>query len=101
MVVQIVRFKSGLSEDAVRKRFEERAPRFRALKGLTQKYYLRFAESGEHGAVYVWESQAALKEFTESELRRTIVNAYRVQGAPSVETAEVAMVLRPLALAEN
>jgi len=95
MVVQIVRFKSGLPDEEVVKVYKERAPQYRALKGLVQKYYLKYADTGEHGAVYLWESEAALKEFQESELRRTIPSAYRVQGAPAIQTAELAMSLRP------
>jgi heme-degrading monooxygenase HmoA len=95
MVVQIVRFKSELPEEEVVKVYEARAPQYRALKGLVQKHYLRFANTGEHGAVYLWESEAALKEFQESELRRTIPSAYRVQGAPDIRTAELVMSLRP------
>ena len=93
MVVQIVRFKSGLSDEQVRQNYEERAPRYRAQEGLIQKYYLKFPETGEHGAVYIWESAAALKDFSESDLRRTILTAYRVQGTPQVSTAEVVMTL--------
>jgi heme-degrading monooxygenase HmoA len=94
MIVQIVRFKSGLSDEQVLAMYESRAPRYRALKGLAQKYYLRFPETGEHGAVYLWESEAALQEFRESELGRTISTAYQVQGASDVRMAEVVMTLR-------
>jgi heme-degrading monooxygenase HmoA len=95
MIVQIVRLKSGLSDEQVFKMYEARAPRYRALKGLTQKYYLRYPETGEYGAVYVWESEAALKEFRESELGRTISTTYQIQGASDVQMAEVVMSLRP------
>jgi heme-degrading monooxygenase HmoA len=78
MIVQIVRFRSGLSDEQVVKMYEARAPRYRALKGLRQKYYLRFPETGEHGAVYLWESEAALKELRESELGRTISTTYQI-----------------------
>lgn len=94
MIIQIVRFKSGLSEADVIKTYESRAPRYRALKGLIQKYYLKFPETGEHGAVYLWESEAALKEFRESELGRTISTAYQVQGTPDIRIGELVMALR-------
>jgi len=92
--VQIVRFKSGLPEDQILTMYEARAPRYRALKGLKQKYYLRFPETEEHGAVYVWESEADLKAFRESDLGRTISSTYQVQGAPQVLTGEVLLTLR-------
>jgi heme-degrading monooxygenase HmoA len=93
-VVQIACFRSGLSDKQVVGLYEERAPRYRALKGLRQKYYLRYPEMGEHGAVYVWESEADLKDFRESELGRSIASTYQVQGASQVRLAEVVLVLR-------
>jgi heme-degrading monooxygenase HmoA len=95
VVVQIVRFKSGLPDEQVLTMYEARAPRYRALTGLKQKYYLRFPDTGEHGAVYVWESEAALKEFRESDLGRTISTTYQVQGTPEARTGEVVLTLRP------
>jgi heme-degrading monooxygenase HmoA len=94
MIVQIVRFKSGLSDEKVLTTYEARAPRYRALKGLIQKYYLRFPETSEHGAVYIWESEADLKEFRESDLGRTISTSYQIQGEADVQMAEVVMMLR-------
>jgi heme-degrading monooxygenase HmoA len=95
MIVQLVRFKSGLSEENVLETYQARVPRYRTLKGLIQKYYLRFPTTGEYGAVYVWESEEAMKEFRESELGRTISTAYQVQGVADAETAEVVLLLRP------
>ena len=65
------------------------------MPGLLQKYYLAFPSTGEHGAVYVWESTQAMQTFRESDLARTIPEAYQVQGAPAVEVAEVSLVLHP------
>jgi hypothetical protein len=65
------------------------------MPGLLEKYYLSFTETGEHGAVYLWESEEALKAFDETELKRTIPDAYEIKGASKIEMAEVAMVLHP------
>jgi heme-degrading monooxygenase HmoA len=94
MIVQIVRFKSRLPESGVFATYQERAPRYRALEGLLQKYYLRFPETGEYGAVYLWKSEAALTEFRQSELGRSISEAYQVEGVPELHRAEVVMTLR-------
>ena len=40
MIIQVVKFQSGLPDEAVRRVMKERAPRFRALPGLLQKYYV-------------------------------------------------------------
>ena len=95
MLIQIVRFKSGLPEEQVVKTYEGRAAQYRAVKGLLQKYYLRFRETGEHGAVYLWQSEDALNDFRKSDLYRTIPSAYQVQGSPHVQMADLVMALRP------
>jgi heme-degrading monooxygenase HmoA len=101
MVVQIVRFKSALSDQEVQRTYEARAPQYRALSGLRQKLYLRFKATGEHGAIYVWDDEAAMARFRQSELARTIPEAYKVQGTPDVDVAEVVYTLRPDAQAER
>ena len=53
MIIQTVKFKSALSEAEIQQVMEERAPQFRALPGLLQKYYLRDIQTGEVGAVYI------------------------------------------------
>jgi heme-degrading monooxygenase HmoA len=95
VLVQIVRYRSGLSDDDVRATVESRAPEYMAVEGLVQKYYLRFPESGEYGGVYLWASRGSFQAFRESELARTIPDAYRVEGAPHVEVADVSRVLYP------
>ena len=95
MIVSLVRFKSGLSDEAVKATFEERADHYRNVPGLVEKIYLRFRESGEFGAVYVWDSEKALMDFRETELARTIPDAYQVDGTPLVELADVCLVIQP------
>ena len=46
-LILLVRFRSSLSLEEVARIMEERAPEFRALTGLQQKYYLHDAETGE------------------------------------------------------
>jgi len=93
MILQIVRFKSGLKEEDVLQKYNSRAPRYREVKGLKQKYYLRYPETGEYGAVYFWETESALNEFRESELGQTIATSYKIQGDPESRKAEVIMTL--------
>jgi len=95
MIIQIVRYKSGLPDEQVLDMYRARSPRYQALEGLKQKFYLRFPATGEYGAVYVWESDDALKAFRESDLGRSISNVYQIQGEKDIEMAEVVLVLRP------
>lgn len=94
MIVQIVRFRSAMDNEQVAAMYERRAARYREVPGLVQKYYLAFP-SGEHGAIYIWDSQQAMAAFRQSELARTIPEAYQVQGEPHVEVCEVVMALHP------
>ncbi len=93
-VLLLVRFKSRLSLDEVNKVMNERAPEFRALPGLQQKYYLQETESGDYAGLYLWESPEALSEYQKSELKASIGEAYQVEGEPRVEVYRVLMPLR-------
>jgi heme-degrading monooxygenase HmoA len=90
----LVRFTSRLTLDEVRKVMEERAPEFRTLAGLQQKYYLQDADSGEYAGLYLWESSEALTAYRESELRASIAAAYQAEGEPRVEVYRVIKTLR-------
>jgi Putative mono-oxygenase ydhR len=95
VIVSLVRFKSRLSDDAVQATFEERADRYRHVPGLVEKIYVRFRDSGEFGAVYVWNSEQALMDFRQTELAKTIPEVYKVEQAPSSELADVCLVIQP------
>ena len=94
-VLMMVRFKSSLSDEEMEHRYKERLSRFEALPGLMQKYYIHDPSSGEWGGIYLWESRAALDEFLESDLRKSIPDVYEIVGAPRVEMPDVVHVLRP------
>ena len=93
-VVLLVRFKTSLSYEEVAKVAEERAPEFKALEGLHQKYYLQDVASGEYAGLYLWKSPEALAEYRDSELRASIAEAYQLEGEPRVEVYKVAKTLR-------
>jgi heme-degrading monooxygenase HmoA len=94
MIVQVVMFRSGLSDEEVRRTIEERAPQYRALPGLLQKFYVEDKANGEYGGVYIWKDEESLEEFRRSDLARTIPEAYRVSGQARRETVDVIYVLR-------
>ncbi|MHA2252458.1 MAG: hypothetical protein ACXAD7_18975, partial [Candidatus Kariarchaeaceae archaeon] len=82
MFIQFVKFASNLTEDELLKKVEERKPQFEHLAGLRQKYYVREPATGEYGGIYVWESKEAMLEFQQSELAKSIIAAYEVNGQP-------------------
>ena len=93
-LVLLVRFKSELSFDEVMTIVEERAPEFRALDGLQQKYYLQDATTGEIAGLYLWDSPESFDAYRRSELRATIAQAYRAEGEPRIEVYRVLKTLR-------
>lgn len=93
-MIVYVKFSSELSFEEVMAVAYERIDRFRAIKGLKQKYYIKDPATGAVGGIYVWESADDLEEFNRSELRASIAEAYKVAGAPHVEILEVVETLR-------
>ena len=94
MIVQIIRLKTALSEQELLSRAKEREPRFKAIPGLIQKYYVKMKEPGLYGGIYVWDSPESLQAFRASELAASIPQAYEVLEAPDVETLEGLFQLR-------
>jgi hypothetical protein len=100
VIVQLVRFASGLSYDEVMERFEARSDRYREVPGLLQKYYVHYPETDEYGGVYVWDSEDALETWRETNLSGTLAGTYQIKDEPHSELLDVMVVLhadrRPL-----
>jgi hypothetical protein len=89
--VLFVRVKSGLEPDEFERRILERRPRFLDVPGLVQKIYGRAAD-GDLCGIYFFESADALEAFRESDLAKTIAEAYEATDT----RREVYEVLYPL-----
>lgn len=94
MIIQFVKFKSELSQDQAEKVMKERAPQFRAIPGLIQKFYGVEKDTGELTGIYFWDSEESIQEFRKSELARTIPVAYKAASAPQIELFDVIDTLR-------
>ena len=94
MIIQIVKLKTGLSEEELLSRARDREPQFKALPGLLQKYYVKLEKAGEYGGVYLWDSIESLQEFRQSELAASIAAAYEVTSPPDIELLDVIFKLR-------
>ena len=92
--VVTVRFESELDVDEIHRRYPERMPEFRALPGLIQKYYLHDPATDEWCGIYLWDSKASAQAYLQSDLRKTIPQAYGVVGTPRVESFDVIDILR-------
>jgi heme-degrading monooxygenase HmoA len=89
-----VRMHSKLSHDEIVDIMKQRAPEFRALEGLEQKYYLHNPETGEYGGFYVWKSLDDVVAYRASDLAASIAAAYQGVAAPDVTVYEIVMPLR-------
>lgn len=93
-VVVIVKFRSSLPEAELRARYPKRMPAFRELPGLLQKYYMKEPKTGEWSGIYLWDSMASVQSYLQSDLKKSIPEAYGVVGEPRVEVFSVEDVLR-------
>jgi heme-degrading monooxygenase HmoA len=86
--------KSKLSHDEFERRYKERMPQFRDVRGLLQKYYSYDSSTEEWAGIYLWESEEAAAAYLESDLRKTISSAYELTQPPRVERFPIIDVLR-------
>jgi heme-degrading monooxygenase HmoA len=93
-VVLVVQLESEAAHEDVVATMERRAAEFRALPGLSQKYYLHEPGTKRYGAVYVFRSQADLDAYLKSDLRKSLGAAYKVKGAPDAKPWQVLFTLR-------
>ncbi len=94
MILQVIKLKSDLSEEELLKRAKEREPQFQAIPGLLQKYYVKTDQSGQYGGVYVWDSPEALQAYRESDLAKSIPEAYDITEVPTIEIMDILFQLR-------
>lgn len=93
-VILYVRVKSNLDAKELDRRINERRPRFLDVPGLTQKIYGRDEATGEVCGIYFFENKEALVAFRESELAKTIPDAYEAVDVRR-EVYDVLFPLRP------
>jgi len=94
MIMLIVKIRTKLTEAQLLEVAHARAPQFRALPGLVQKYYVSGLGDGHVAGVYLWDSKASLEAFRASELAKSIAAAYEAMEPPIVEVGEVLFPLR-------
>jgi heme-degrading monooxygenase HmoA len=94
MIIQTIKFKSQFTEEEVMRIAKEREPLFMAIPGLIQKYYVKPLKEGYYGGIYVWDSVESLQTYRDSDLAKSIPQAYAVMGTPEIEVLDVLFQLR-------
>jgi len=92
--VLFVRVKSGLDDKELERTLIDRKPRFLEVPGLIQKIYGKDEASGAMCGIYFFETQEALGTFRESELAKSIPDAYEATEIRP-EIYDVLFPLRP------
>lgn len=93
-VVLFVRVSSDVEPDELERRVMDRRPSFLEVPGLVQKIYGRDPQTGDWCGIYFFESREALAAFRESELAKSIPEAYEATDVRR-EVFEVMYPLRP------
>lgn len=94
MILQIIKLKSNLPEEELLIKAKEREFQFIDIPGLLQKYYVKTDQSGQYGGIYIWESQESLNAYRESDLAKSIPEAYEIVEAPNIEIMDIIFQLR-------
>jgi len=94
MILQIIKLKSNLPEEELLKKAKERESQFKAIPGLVQKYYVKTDQPQEYGGIYIWDSPESLQSYRESDLAKSIPEAYEIVEAPNIEIMDVLFQLR-------
>ncbi|MCK8521510.1 YdhR family protein [Aquimarina sp. D1M17] len=94
MILQIIRLTSDLPEEELQKRAKDRAPNFKSISGLLQKYYIKTSNEGEYGGVYIWDSLQSLQAYQQTDLAKSIPEAYAIKGVPDIEIMDIIFQLR-------
>ena len=94
MILQIIKLKSNLPEEELLNKAKEREPQFKAIPGLLQKYYVKTGQPGQYGGIYVWDSPESLQSYRESDLAKSIPEAYEIVEAPNIEIMDMTYIHR-------
>ena len=94
MIVQIVKFETSLPEEELVAVAKSRLDDYRATPGLIEKFYCKCPGSNIYGGVLIWDSMDSIKAFSETELSKTIGEAYKVVGQPESKVLDSMFELR-------
>jgi hypothetical protein len=92
----VLLFETGLKIEDLIKTSNERFEKFKHVKGLLQKFYISDQNSNEIGGICVFDTKENLKAFRESELSKSISEAYKFLHPEDATFYDVSRTLREL-----
>jgi hypothetical protein len=93
MWIVSMRFRSELDEAEIIRLSEESFPKFRAVPGLRQKYYVKNADTGLVGGIYLFESEQTARDYVAGPIPAAVPQRFNVSGEVAIEVLEVALTL--------
>lgn len=87
--VVTMRFKSHLPEDELRRLSEAGLDKFRALPGLSQKYYVQNPETKLSGGVYIFHTRQAAEDYVNGPIATTVKDRFGADGGVEIEILDV------------
>jgi hypothetical protein len=91
--ILVLLYKSGLPIEEILQRFRRRSDKYRDVRSLLQKLYVREESTGQVGGIYVFDSKENLEAFRNSDLAKSIGEAYKFVEPPTVRELEIVKVL--------
>lgn len=88
-----MRFETALGEAEQEELSRAGLPKFRALDGLRQKYYVRNRDAGVVGGIYLFESEQAARAYVDGPIVASVGERFRVVGDVEIELLEVELTL--------
>ena len=78
MITAIVQFslRQPTSLEEAARVFESTAPKYKGLRGLVRKYYLRSEDGRRAGGVYLWETRSAAEAVYTGEWKARVKQLY-------------------------
>jgi putative monooxygenase ydhR len=78
MITAIVQFslRQPISLEEAARVFESTAPKYKGLRGLVRKYYLRSEDGRRAGGVYLWETRSAAEAVYTGEWKARVKQLY-------------------------
>lgn len=89
MMIVNMRMQTELPKDEVDRLCREGFPKFKALEGLKQKYYIHNHENGDLGGVYFFETRKAAEDYVAGPIVATVAERFKVVGDVKIECVEV------------